>query len=67
MKAPRYPKYYIPNWVLKEIRIRKASSLSIDQEFLLENTISFIENCVKKLKKYKSIKIWQIGKRAFRH
>lgn len=60
MKAPRWPEYYLPEWLLSKTKIRKASTLSTDNSFLFTNTTSFVNNCVKKLKKYKSIKIWQV-------
>ncbi len=51
MKAPRWPEYYLPEWLLSKTKIRKASTLSTDNSFLFTNTTSFVNNCVKKLKK----------------
>lgn len=49
MKAPRWPEFYLPTW-LKDKK----------PEDIKDETLNFVENCVKRLKGYSCIKYWQI-------
>ncbi len=51
MKAPRYPEYYVPDWVDPK-----------QQENLV---LKFIQKCIDRYKNYNCIKVWQIENEPF--
>ncbi|MEK7169179.1 MAG: beta-galactosidase [Patescibacteria group bacterium] len=60
MKSPRYPEYYIPNWLNNRIKLKRNSLITVKDDYLLNKTKYFIKKTIIKFKKYKSIKIWQV-------
>lgn len=58
MKAPRYPEYFIPNWLLCK-KTRLSSFTNNDSE-LFERLEKYIEKTVIHFKAEKAIKVWQV-------
>jgi hypothetical protein len=58
MKASRWPEYYIPDWL--NFEGEKYHQIKKSDKKLHENTLRFIEKCIKRYKNYSSIKVWQI-------
>src|SRR5260221_2422766 len=58
MKAPRYPEYYFPNWLKRKSNF--LGVIKIKEKELLKSVQNFISQVIQHLKKYKSIKIWQV-------
>lgn len=59
MKAPRYPEYYIPDWLLNKIKVENEVLTKKDKD-LLNHTLSYLERTVNHFKKFPSIKAWQV-------
>ena len=64
MKAPRWPEYYIPDWVLEEADLPYGSDVSKDP-FLREKTLEFVKKTTERYKKEKNIILWQVENEAF--
>ena len=60
MKAPRNPEYYIPNWLLKKLHLRKLSKIKLDNKVLSDGTLKYLDKAVTHFKKNPAIKIWQV-------
>lgn len=60
MKAPRWPEYYVPEWVSEKINIKRASKINTSQPELLTHTLAFIKDAVNHYKKSTAIKAWQV-------
>ncbi len=60
MKAPRYPEYYLPNWLSKKLKLGKLSTIRSDNPLLLNTTLNFIAHTIDHFKNSKAIKIWQV-------
>ncbi len=60
MKAPRWPEYYIPDWLIKDLNLTKNSEINLKNKPLLDKTLLFLEKVVNHYKNSKFIKIWQI-------
>ncbi len=60
MKAPRWPEYYIPEWILKYIKLEKNQKIDLQNKMLFDATLNFIKETVNHYKKISSIKLWQI-------
>lgn len=60
MKAPRWPEYYIPNWLLKQLNYKKKKTITPKDAVLLEKILIFIRKCVEQYKKSSSIKVCQV-------
>jgi len=59
MKAPRWPEYFIPQWVFKHIYPGFGDEIS-DEEYLRERTLQFIRTVVSHYKKETIVQYWQI-------
>ncbi len=59
MKAPRWPEYFIPEWVLKKARLPFGADVSKD-EFLKKRTLKFIKKVVTRYKDDSIIQCWQV-------
>ena len=59
MKAPRWPEYFIPGWVLKQVRLRKSADVA-KNPFLRERTLRFIEAVVSRYRDDPAIHYWQV-------
>jgi hypothetical protein len=61
MKAQRYPEYYLPSWLEGKIKTDFTKKITLkNNDQLLTHTLRFIEETIRRLKKYKCIKIWQV-------
>lgn len=59
MKAPRYPEYYIPSWLLSKVTLENNTFLFEDNLFY-NALFTYIEAVVVHFKKNTQIKYWQI-------
>lgn len=60
MKAMRYPEFYFPEWLKKNITYRTLSKIKKDDALLLNSTLKFLNETIHHFKQSRSIKIWQI-------
>ncbi|NQT33341.1 MAG: beta-galactosidase [Candidatus Omnitrophica bacterium] len=59
MKAPRWPEYFIPEWVLKKADLPRGSDVS-KSEYLRQKTLQFIEETVNRYENDPAIHYWQV-------
>lgn len=59
MKAPRWPEYFIPGWLLRETRLPYGGDVSRDA-FLRERTLKFIKTVVTRYRNDPIIHYWQV-------
>ena len=59
MKAPRWPEYFIPPWVLKHLRLRTGADIS-KNAYLRRQTLRFIEAVVRRYRDEGTIHYWQV-------
>jgi len=59
MKAPRWPEYFIPPWVLRRLRLRKGADVS-QNAYLRQHTLRFIETVVRRYRDEEAIHYWQV-------
>ncbi|MFH1552662.1 MAG: beta-galactosidase [Candidatus Omnitrophota bacterium] len=59
MKAPRWPEYFIPEWVLEKTSLPFGADVS-KSEFLRERTLKFIKKVVEHCKEDPTIHYWQV-------
>ncbi len=59
MKAPRWPEYFIPEWILKKIKLKHAGDVSTNG-FLRKATLNFIEKVLQRYKNEDAIICWQV-------
>jgi len=64
MKAPRWPEYFIPDWVLNARKPRFGADVS-EHEILRKNTLSFIKTVVDRYKGENIIHAWQVENEPF--
>ncbi len=60
MKAPRYPEYYIPKWVEKQLVLHRLSSIKSENKILLKTVLEYVKQTIKHFKSNKAIKVWQV-------
>lgn len=60
MKAPRWPEYYLPTYLLSQLELGRLSSIKLDNKILLESTLNFLEKSVNHFKVSKAVKVWQV-------
>lgn len=60
MKAPRHPEYYIPDWLVRKVKIYRAGTINTSNTQLLTNTLNFINKVISRYKNNKCIQVWQI-------
>ena len=63
MKAPRWPEYYIPEWVRREARLSPGGAVT-RSNILREATLKFIEKVVTRYKDNPAVKYWQVENEA---
>ena len=63
MKVPRWPEFYLPQWVEDRISVRKGSDISADP-FLRQRVLRFITETVRRYRKKTVIKYWQVENEA---
>ena len=59
MKAPRWPEYFIPDWVMEKVTFSFGADVS-KSAYLKEHTLKFIEAVVERYKKEATIRYWQV-------
>ena len=59
MKAPRWPEFFIPPWLLARLRLRKGGDVS-RQAYLRERTLRFLEAIVQRYRNEEMIRYWQV-------
>lgn len=59
MKAPRWPEYFIPGWVLERTDLPYGSDLSRNS-YLRERTLKFIEKVINHYKDEPIVRYWQV-------
>ncbi|MGB2706176.1 MAG: beta-galactosidase [Candidatus Omnitrophota bacterium] len=59
MKAPRWPEYHIPEWLLAELDLRAGQELG-RHPLLKERTLKFIKKVVNRYKNEPIIECWQV-------
>jgi hypothetical protein len=59
MKAPRYPEYYLPFWLVRKLKQERLQTLGWQPE-IKESLMLFVENTIKTFKEYQAIKVWQV-------
>jgi len=59
MKAPRWPEFFIPKWVLRKVSFRLGEDVS-SNEYLRERTLKFIKEVVGHYKNERIIHYWQV-------
>jgi hypothetical protein len=59
MKAPRWPEFFIPNWLKSKINLRSGSAASNNQ-LIQENVIVFIGKVIKRYQDRDIIIAWQV-------
>jgi hypothetical protein len=60
MKAPRYPEYYLPDWLSRKIKFRRLSTIKSNNSLILDPTLNYIKHTINHFKKSKAIKVWQV-------
>lgn len=63
MKAPRWPEYHIPKWLMKKIKLSYGAEVS-DNTLLQERTLLFIEQVVSRYRDEKIVRYWQVENEA---
>ncbi|MGD2279036.1 MAG: beta-galactosidase [Candidatus Omnitrophota bacterium] len=59
MKAPRWPEYFIPEWVAEKISLRFGADVS-ENGYLRERTLKFIRKVVNHYNEEPIIRCWQV-------
>ena len=59
MKAPRWPEYFIPPWVLKRLRLRKGADVS-QHAYLCQRTLQFMATVIRRYRDEEAIHYWQV-------
>jgi len=66
MKAPRWPEYFIPVWVLRQLRLRRGSEVSTRKQ-VTEHTLQFIRAVVNRYRHEPAIQYWQVENEPLDH
>jgi hypothetical protein len=59
MKAPRWPEYYLPAWLVRETTVGPRGTIS-DDPAVREATLRFVEAVVRRYQDHPSIAYWQV-------
>lgn len=59
MKAPRWPEYFLPEWLLKQVRLPERKDVSKNKR-VRDLTLGFIEKVVTRYKERSIIVVWQV-------
>lgn len=49
MKAPRWPEYYLPLWMVTQLRLKKNEVISSEKKMISESLFLFIKQVIKNL------------------
>jgi len=66
MKAPRWPEYFIPEWVLKEVTLPAGSDVS-KSDYLKRRTLIFIRKVLEHYNNERAICYWQVENEPLNH
>ena len=59
MKAPRWPEYFIPTWILRRLQLRTGTDVS-QNAYLRQRTLRFIDAVVRRYRNEEAIHYWQV-------
>ncbi len=59
MKAPRWPEYYLPTWLLRQTRVGAHGTIS-DDPVVREETLRFLSAVITRYQDHPSIAYWQV-------
>ena len=59
MKAPRWPEFFIPPWLLRRFRLHKGTDIS-QHAYLRQRTLQFMETVVRRYRNEEMIRYWQV-------
>ncbi|MDD5584782.1 MAG: beta-galactosidase, partial [Candidatus Omnitrophica bacterium] len=59
MKAPRWPEYFIPDWLMRTVKSRHSVNIAANQA-IRKHTLTFIEAVVTRYKDNENIVAWQV-------
>jgi hypothetical protein len=59
MKAPRWPEYYLPTWLMRETKIGPYGTISEDPK-VRDKALRFVEAVVSRYQDHPSITYWQV-------
>ncbi len=63
MKAPRWPEYYIPEWVTEDIKLGYGATVSRNV-YLQKRTLDFVERVIHHYRDEMAISYWQVENEA---
>lgn len=59
MKAPRWPEYFIPDWVMSSVALHYGQNVASNR-FLRVKTLNFVKEVVARYKDHEIITAWQV-------
>lgn len=59
MKAPRWPEYYLPSWLQKQVKLPNGADVA-QSDLIRQATLQFIAQTVKHERGRSNIKYWQV-------
>lgn len=59
MKAPRWPEYYLPSWLARDVRVGRGGTIS-DDPLVRAETLRFVEAVVTRYRDHPSVAYWQV-------
>ena len=59
MKAPRWPEYYLPTWLMRETKVGQRGTISNDP-LVRDEALRFVEAVVARYQDHPSIAYWQV-------
>lgn len=60
MKAPRWPEYYLPKWLVKQVTHKRNAVIDLNNSLFHKYALRFINECIKKYQNNNAIKVWQV-------
>jgi hypothetical protein len=66
MKAPRWPEYFIPDWMMERLSVKHGGDVSGDA-FLREKVLAFIQCVVERYRGKALIRYWQVENEPLDH
>jgi Beta-galactosidase len=59
MKAPRWPEYYLPSWLMRETKVGRRGTIS-DDPLVRAEALRFVEAVVMRYQDHPAIAYWQV-------
>ncbi|MBN2482757.1 MAG: beta-galactosidase [Candidatus Omnitrophica bacterium] len=66
MKSPRWPEYYLPDWLKVKIRMRRGADITQHEE-VRAAVLKFIRKVVGRYREHEAVYAWQIENEPFNH